>query len=105
MNFATHSGRELGSASRVELVAGYAERAAPVLLLHRCYEGVTTPEGQERIGRVDRGEHGLWAASVQGRFDELKGSDARQLGSFARRNDPVSALWQARRDAYCRHQQ
>ena len=89
----------------VELAAGYLEREAPVLLLHRCYEGVTTPDGQECIGRVGRGEHGLWTASVQGRFDERRGSDARQLGWFVERNDAISALWQARRDAYCRHQQ
>ena len=89
----------------VELVTGYPGRNAPVLLLRRCYEGVTTPDGQECIGRVDRGEHGLWTASVQGRFDERKGSDARQLGAFVERNNAIAALWQARRDAYCRHHQ
>lgn len=71
-------------------------------LQHRCYEGVTTPDGYECVGMFEP-EGSRWVARTDATYDPRTGADCRRLGRFASRVDAVAALWAARHKAHCRH--
>lgn len=88
----------------VEMAADEPAPRALAFLRRRCYEGVTTPDGMECIGRVVRTDRGLWSAFIDSDYNALTGLDVREIAASNDRATAVASLWQARRDARCRHQ-
>ena len=87
---------ELDGQLRSDLASGF--------LQHRCYPGVTTPNGCECVGRFELDAQGRWAVSIDAPYREDNGGDRRHLGAFSDRLDAIAASWGARHAAHCRHQ-
>ncbi len=88
----------------VELDGNYPTCVAPGFLWRRCYVGVTTPGGYECIGGFDRDARGLWQATIDMPYNDVRDSDSLEVGGFKDRLDAIVALWGIRRKAHCRHQ-
>ena len=87
----------------VELNKDFTTVNAPGFLQRRCYDGVTTPDGYESVGRFDRDPQRGWHACIDAPYDPIADSSCRNLGRFSDRMDAIVAFWFARRDALCRH--
>ena len=87
----------------VELNPAFPEADAPALLRRQCYFGVTTPEGLEYIGAVDRTGEGLWCVTLNQRYDPRTDSDTLVVGNYKARVYAIVALWRTRHMAHCRH--
>ncbi len=88
----------------VELAgSGEPDRQAHGFLKRRCYSSVTSPEGYECIGGFERDAHGHWLAIIDAANDPYTGNVTRPLGRYPDRPAAVVALWNARRQAHCRH--
>jgi len=85
----------------VEFVETGADRG---YLRRRCYVGVTTPDGCECVGSLERSPSGIWRSQIDVKYGREGDRDHRDLGSFGSRLESIMALWNARHDAYCRHQ-
>ena len=66
---------------------------APGFLQRRCYVGVTTPGGYECIGGFGRDARGLWHATIDMPYNDVRDSDSLEVGGFKKRLDAIVALW------------
>ncbi len=87
----------------VELDGNYSPCVAPGYLRRRCYVGVTTPGGYECIGGFDRDARGLWQATIDMPYNDVRDTDSLEVGGFEKRLDAIVALWGIRHKAHCRH--
>ena len=72
-------------------------------LKRRCYISITSPEGYECIGSVERDARCHWLSMIDAPLDPYTGIVSRLLRSYPERLAAVMALWNARHQAYCRH--
>ena len=87
----------------VELSGNHVAVLAAGFLQHRCYVGVTTPDGYECVGSFDRDSDGKWSARIDMPYDPRTNSDSRVVAKGVGWLDAIVALWMARREANCRH--
>lgn len=72
-------------------------------LHRRCPVSPTTPGGYEVVGAFTAMADGRWRAGVFKACLPDSDEDMLVLGEFDRRMDALLAVWQRRREAYCRH--
>lgn len=71
-------------------------------LHHRCPPDPLATYGWERIGEYSFRD-GKWAASINSKHTIFRVGYVPGLGVFDTRIDAISALWNARRDAWLHH--